>query len=224
MSQDIEISRELYDHYDDTKTKFQIEPGVNEDVVRRISKYKNEPDWMLKKRLDSLKIFTELKAPNWGPSLEKLDLQKITYFLIPDAQHNADSWEKVPENIKRTFERLGIPEAERKSLAGVGAQYDSQVVYHKIREDLSKQGVIFEDMDTAVQKYPEIVKKYFMTRCVSPKLHKFAALHGAVWSGGTFIYIPKGVKVDMPLQAYFRMNTKSMGQFEHTLIVVDEGA
>jgi Fe-S cluster assembly protein SufB len=220
----MEISRELYDQYDDVETKYEVVPGLNENIVRQISKYKNEPDWILQKRLDSLKIFNELKMPEWGPSLEKLDLNKITYFLVPDAKSNADSWDQVPENIKNTFERLGIPEAERKSLAGAGAQYDSSVVYHKIRDDLKAQGVIFEDMDVAVQQYPELVKKYFMTKCVSSKLHKFAALHGAVWSGGTFIYIPKGVHVDLPLQAYFRMNTKSMGQFEHTLIIVDEDA
>ena len=220
----MEISRELYDHYDDTNIKFRVDEGINEEIVREISKYKNEPEWMLQKRLDALRIFKELKLPDWGPSLEKLDLQKITYFLVPDAKHNSDSWEKVPENIKKTFDRLGIPEAERKSLSGAGAQYDSQVVYHHIREDLKSKGVIFEDMDVAVKEYPELVKKYFMTRCVSSRLHKFAALHGAVWSGGTFIYIPKGVKVDMPLQAYFRMNTKGMGQFEHTLIIVDEDA
>jgi len=220
----MEISRELFDHYDDVESKYKVEDGISESVVRAISKYKDEPEWMLDKRLESLKIFEELKMPGFGPELKNLDLQKITYFLVPDAKQNSDSWEKVPENIKRTFERLGIPEAERKSLAGAGAQYDSQVVYHNIREDLKKQGVIFEDMDVAVKEYPELVQKYFMNRCVPAKLHKFAALHGAVWSGGTFIYIPKGVKVDMPLQAYFRMNTKSMGQFEHTMIIVDEDA
>ena len=220
----MDINRELYDHYDDTKIKYQVDEGITEEVVRAISKYKTEPEWMLNKRLEALKIFTELKMPTWGPSLEKLDLKKITYFLVPDAKHNANSWDEVPENIKKTFDRLGIPEAERKSLAGAGAQYDSQVVYHKIREDLKAKGVIFEDMDIAVKEYPELVQKYFMSRCVQPRLHKFAALHAAVWSGGTFIYVPKGVHVDLPLQAYFRMNTKGMGQFEHTLIVVDEGA
>ncbi|MEM4710851.1 MAG: Fe-S cluster assembly protein SufB [Candidatus Woesearchaeota archaeon] len=219
----VDINRNLYDHYDEVKEKYKAPEGINEEIIRTISKYKNEPEWMLKKRLYSLKIFNELKMPEWGPSLEKLDLNKITYFVIPEAEANANDWEKVPENIKRTFEKLGIPEAERKALAGVGAQYDSQVVYHNIREDLKKKGVIFEDMDVAVQKYPELVKKYFMNN-VKPNLHKFAALHGAVWSGGTFIYVPKNTKIDMPLQAYFRMNTKKAGQFEHTLIVLDEGA
>jgi len=220
----VNITRELYDHHDDVDNKYQTPEGLNEKTVRTISKYKNEPEWMLNKRLDALKIFNELKMPNWGPDLEKLDLQKITYLMVPNAQHNSKSWDDVPQNIKNTFERLGIPEAERKALAGVGAQYDSQVVYHNIKEELSKQGVIFEDMDIAVHKYPEMIKKYFMNKCVNPKLHKFVALHGAVWTGGTYIFVPKNVKVELPLQAYFRMNTKSVGQFEHTLIIVDEGA
>ena len=220
----MEISRELYDHYDEESVKYRVEDGITEEVVRQISKYKSEPQWMLQKRLDALNVFNRLKNPDWGPSIKNLDLSKITYFLVPDAKQNATTWDDVPEKIKNTFERLGIPEAERSSLAGVGAQYDSQVVYHQIREDLKKKGVIFEDMDVAVREYPDLVKKYFMSKCVSPKLHKFAALHGAVWSGGTFIYIPKDLEVDLPLQAYFRMNTQGMGQFEHTLIVVDEGA
>ena len=220
----MEISRKTYDKRDNVRQKFKVAPGISENVVRKISEYKKEPEWMLQKRLNALRIFNELKNPDWGPSLKGLDLKKITYFIIPDAKSNANDWEKVPEKIKQTFERLGIPEAERKSLAGAGAQYDSQVVYHNLREDLKKKGVIFEDMDEAVKSHPELVKKYFMAKCVSPRLHKYAALHGAVWSGGTFIYIPKNVKVDMPLQAYFRMNSESMGQFEHTLIIVDEGA
>ena len=220
----MEISRDLFDHQDDAKYIFKVDDGLSEDVVLAISKYKKEPEWMLKKRLDALRIFNELKMPDWGPSLSNLDLSKICFFAIPDADANSTSWDNVPENIKRTFERLGIPEAERKALAGAGAQYDSQVVYHNLRDDLKKQGVIFEDMDVAVEKYPELVQKYYMNKCVSPRLHKFAALHAAVWSGGTFIYVPKGVKVTMPLQAYFRMNRYAMGQFEHTLIVVDEGA
>lgn len=220
----MEISRQLYDEADKTKYKFKVPDGLTEEVVRKISNYKGEPEWMLKKRLHALNIFNELKMPSWGPNLDKLDLNKICYFAIPEADSNSNSWDKVPDSIKKTFERLGIPEAERKALAGAGAQYDSQVVYHNLREDLKKKGVIFEDMDVAVREYPDLVKKYFMTRCVSPSLHKFSALHGAVWSGGTFIYVPKNVKVDMPLQAYFRMNEASMGQFEHTLIVVDEGA
>lgn len=220
----VEITRKLYDQVDDAKFKFKVPNGISEEVVRQISEYKEEPEWMLQKRLDALKIFNELEMPNWGPDLSKLDLQNICYFAVPDANHNSQSWDDVPEDIKKTFDRLGIPEAEKKALAGAGAQYESQVVYHNLREDLKEQGVIFEDMDIAVKEYPELVKKYYMKKCISPRLHKFSALHGAVWSGGTFIYVPPGVKVDQPLQAYFRMNSISMGQFEHTLIIVDEGA
>lgn len=206
------------------KNKFMTEEGLTEKTVRQISKYKNEPQWMLDIRLRSFNIFSEKQMPTWGPDISKLDLDKISYFIIPDAKSNANKWEEVPEEIKNTFEKLGIPEAERKALAGAGAQFDSQIVYHNLKEDLKKKGVIFEDMDVAVKKYPSLVKEYFMNKCVSPNLHKFAALHGAVWSGGTFIYVPKGVKVEMPLQAYFRMNTEGMGQFEHTLIIIDEDA
>ncbi|MFA4853664.1 MAG: hypothetical protein WC599_14200, partial [Bacteroidales bacterium] len=222
--EDMEISRELFDHKDDVNYKYTIPQGLNEEVVRAISKYKNEPEWMLNKRLEALKIFNNQKMPNWGPPLNDLDLEKISYFHIADAEHNANTWENVPEEIKNTFERLGIPEAERHALAGAGAQYDSQVVYHNLQEELKQQGVIFEDMDIAVKEYPELIQKYFMNKCVPAGTHKFASLHGACWSGGTFIYIPKGVKVEKPLQAYFRMNAQSLGQFEHTLIVVDEGA
>lgn len=220
----MEISRELYDEKDDAKYIFKVPDGINEEVVRQISEYKKEPEWLLKKRLAALKIFLQKPNPNWGPSLEKLDLNKICYYAIADSKYNSTSWDDVPDNIKRTFEKLGIPQAERKALAGVGAQFDSQVVYHNIKQELKEKGVIFEDMHIAVEKYPELVKKHFMTKCVSPSLHKYAALHGAVWSGGTFIYVPKGVKVDQPLQAYFRMNESGMGQFEHTLIIVEEGA
>jgi len=206
------------------KNRFKTDEGLTEETVRQISKYKDEPEWMLKMRLSSFKIFKEKQLPKWGPDLSGLDLNKISYFIIPDAKSNANKWEDVPDEIKQTFEKLGIPEAERKALAGAGAQFDSQIVYHNLKEDLRKKGVIFEDMDAAVKKYPYLVKEYFMTKCVSPELHKFAALHGAVWSGGTFIYVPKNVKVDMPLQAYFRMNAEGMGQFEHTLIIIDEGA
>ena len=200
------------------------EGNLTEETVKLISKSKNEPEWMLNKRLHALKVYNELKFPTWGPDLGKLDMSKITYYSVPDAKPNARSWDDVPSEIKNTFERLGIPEAERKALAGVGSQFDSQAVYHKLREDLEKQGVVFEDMDEAVHNHPELVKKYFMTSCVPVTLHKFVALHGAVWSGGSFIYVPKNIKVDLPLQAYFRMNIEKGGQFEHTLIVVDEGA
>jgi Fe-S cluster assembly protein SufB len=217
-------SKNHLDIANNVKSKFKADEGLSVDTIRQISKYKKEPAWMLEKRLQSFKIFQEKMMPTWGPDISKLELNKIKYFVVPDAKSNATKWEDVPDEIKDTFEKLGIPEAERKALAGAGAQFDSQIVYHNLKEELRKKGVIFEDMDVAVKKYPEIVKEYFMNKCVSPNLHKFAALHGAVWSGGTFIYVPKGVRVDMPLQAYFRMNTEGMGQFEHTLIIIDEGA
>jgi Fe-S cluster assembly protein SufB len=162
--------------------------------------------------------------PVWGPQLDGLDINQIHFYQEPDAKKNARKWEDVPEEIKRTFERLGIPEAEQKSLAGVGAQYESMVVYHNLKKELEEMGVVFLDMDEGLKQYPELVKKHFMTSCVPVGLHKFSALHAAVWSGGTFIYVPPGVKVPMPLQAYFRMNAERGGQFEHTLIIVDKGA
>jgi len=217
------INREIYDSANEERMIETSGKGITESVVRQISKNKQEPEWMLKKRLEALELFNKMPMPEWGPDLKKLDLNEITYFAISDSAANTKSWDQVPEDIKNTFERLGIPEAERKVLAGVGAQYESQVVYHSLKEEWAKKGVIFEDMDIAVQKYPELVQEYFM-KCVPASLHKFAALHAAVWSGGTFLYIPKNVNVDIPLQAYFRMNAKSMGQFEHTLIIVDEGA
>ncbi|RJQ15950.1 Fe-S cluster assembly protein SufB [Candidatus Woesearchaeota archaeon] len=222
--QTFQINRETYDHYNEERLLFRAVPGIDEKLVREISKQKNEPAWMLQKRLEGLKTFYELKMPAWGPSLEKLDLSQIHFFLRPDAKKNARTWADVPEDIKRTFDKLGIPEAEKTALAGVGSQYESEVVYHNLKKEWEDQGVIFLDCDEAVQKYPELVKKYFMTSCVPISLHKFAALHAAVWSGGTFIYVPKGVKLTTPLQAYFRMNAKRGGQFEHTLIIVDEGA
>jgi Fe-S cluster assembly protein SufB len=196
---------------------------INEELIRNISKSKNEPDWMLEKRLAALALFDAATLPTWGPSLEKLDLENINYYIDPNIEEKS-SWADLPAEVRDTFDKLGIPAAEREYLGGVGAQYDSGVVYHRIKDSLAKQGVIFENMDVAVQKYPELVKKHFMTDCVPATDHAFTALHGAVWSGGTFIYVPEGVKVNMPLQAYFRMNSPSAGQFEHTLIIVDKGA
>ncbi len=219
-----QINRENYDHYNKENLVFKAPPGITEELVRDISKQKNEPEWMLQKRLEGLKAFNELKLPSWGPDLSKLDLSKIHFFMRPDAKSNAKSWADVPEDIRRTYDKLGIPEAEKTVLAGVGAQYESQVVYHSLKKELEDQGVVFLDCDEALKQYPELMKKYFMTTCVPIRLHKFSALHAAVWSGGTFIYVPKGVKVTAPLQAYFRMNAKKGGQFEHTLIIVDEGA
>lgn len=218
-----QISKDIYTKANKEKLSYKSPVGINEKIVRAISKDKNEPEWMLKRRLKSLEIFNSKPIPKWGPNLNDLNLNEIHYYIKPDAE-NSNSWEDVPEDIKNTFEKLGIPEAERKSLGGVGAQYESKTVYHKLKKELNDKGVIFLDFDTAVKEQEELVKKYFMTSCILPTLHKFSALHGAVWSGGTFIYIPKGVKVEIPLQAYFRMNAKKGGQFEHTLIIVDEGA
>ncbi|MEK6760401.1 MAG: Fe-S cluster assembly protein SufB [Nanoarchaeota archaeon] len=214
--------REAYDSSNAEDLTFKTPIGLSEEVVREISKQKNEPAWMLEKRLIGLRVFNELKMPTWGPDLSALDLNNIYYFMKPNAKQNSKSWDDVPKEIRETYEKLGIPEAERISLAGTGAQYESEVVYHNLKEIWEKKGVVFLDFDEAVQKYPELVQKYFMNTCVPIRLHKFAALHAAVHSGGTFIYIPKGVKMDLPLQAYFRMNAKNGGQFEHTLIIADE--
>lgn len=219
-----EISRDIFDHYNPEDLKFKALPGLCEEIVREISHDKNEPEWMLNKRLKGLEIFNKKPTPNWGPDLSGLNLDEIHFYMKPNAIKNSQKWEDVPADIKKTFEMLGIPEAERKSLAGAGAQYESEVIYHSLKEDLKDKGVVFLDMDDALREYPETVQKYFMTNCISPALHKFAALHSAVWSGGTFIYVPKGVKVELPLQAYFRMNAKRGGQFEHTLIIADEGS
>ena len=217
-------SREAYDSHNKEDLIFKSPLGLTEEIVREISKQKREPEWMLNKRLIGLRAFGELKMPSWGPDISSLDLEKIHYFMRPNAKENSQSWDDVPEEIRNTYERLGIPEAERLVLAGTGAQYESEVVYHKLKEQWDKKGVIFLDFDEAVRKFPELVQKYFMNSCVPIRLHKFAALHAAVHSGGTFIYIPKNVKVDMPLQAYFRMNAKNGGQFEHTLIIADENS
>lgn len=220
---DINVSRALYDEADDHKARFVAKVGLNEEVVRLISKTKNEPQWMLEKRLKGLELFLKTPLPSWGPNLSGLHFDEITFFVDPNTTET-DNWDNVPVEIKKTFERLGIPEAEKKALAGVGAQFDSGVVYHNIQKKLKDQGVIFENMDVAVQQYPELIKQYFMNSCIPINDHKFIMLHAAVWSGGTFIYVPKNVKVELPLQAYFRMNERKGGQFEHTLIVIEEGA
>ncbi len=194
--------------------------GLNEGVIRQISADKHEPDWMLKKRLEAYEWFKKTPTPEWGLDLSGIDFDSLVYYARPDA-NQANKWEEVPEEIRKTFDLLGIPETERKALAGAGAQYDSSVIYHNLKKEWEEKGVIFEDMDVAVQKYPELVKKYFMTSCIPIKDHKLIMLHAAVWSGGTFIFIPKGVKVAMPLQAYFRMNARRGGQFEHTLIIAE---
>ncbi|MEI6352613.1 MAG: Fe-S cluster assembly protein SufB [Candidatus Nomurabacteria bacterium] len=202
---------------------FDFSFGLTEELVRSISKDKNEPDWMLEKRLEAFNYYKKAKMPSWGPDLSGLNLNEIIYYIPTDLKEQ-NSWSEVPKEISDQFEKLGIPKAEREYLGGVGAQYDSGVVYHSIKDSLKKQGVVFENMDTAVEKYPKLVKKYFMTDCIKLNEHKFAMLHAAVWSGGTFIYVPKGVKVKMPLQSYFRMNKEKGGQFEHTIIIADEGS
>lgn len=213
---------EKYGFHDDIKEIFKTKKGLNEEVVRQISKIKNEPKWMLDFRLKALKAFQEKKMPTWGADLSTIDFDNIVYYLRP-TDKAGNTWEEVPEAIKNTFEKLGIPEAERKFLGGVGAQYDSESVYHKLNKKLEDQGVVFLDMDVGLKKYPELVKKYF-GKIVPFNDNKFAALNTAVWSGGSFVYVPKGVHVDIPLQAYFRINAKNFGQFERTLIIADEGS
>ncbi|MGW4249676.1 Fe-S cluster assembly protein SufB, partial [Nocardia sp. NPDC004722] len=197
--------------------------GLSEEVVRDISAKKSEPEWMLDFRLKALRIFDKKPMPNWGSNLEGIDFDNIKYF-VRSSEKQAASWEELPEDIKNTYDKLGIPEAEKQRLvAGVAAQYESEVVYHSIREDLEKQGVIFLDTDTGLKEHPELFQQYFGSVIPSGD-NKFSALNSAVWSGGSFIYVPKGVHVDIPLQAYFRINTENMGQFERTLIIVDEDA
>ncbi len=218
----LDINPNKYGEKDEVEYDIELSKGLSEEVVRKISALKNEPVWMLDSRLKGLAHFFGRPMPKWGADLKDVDFDAITYYVRPKAKNSAD-WENVPEKIKKTFEKLGIPEAERKFLSGVGTQFDSETVYHKIHEDLARQGVIFCDMDTALREHPELVKKYFGT-IVPYADNKFAALNTAVWSGGSFVYVPKGVKVNLPLQAYFRINAKNMGQFERTLIIVDEGA
>ncbi len=213
---------EKYGFNVEDKPLIKLDKGLNEETVKTISKLKEEPEWMLQIRLNALKIFFAKAMPEWGGNLKDINFENVTYYLKSNEKVE-DNWEKVPQEIKETFERLGVPEAERKFLAGSGAQFESQGVYHKLQEDLAKQGVIFCDMDTAVKEHPELVKEYF-GKIVPAGDNKFAALNTACWSGGSFIYIPKGVKVAAPLQAYFRINSKNMGQFERTLIIADEGA
>ena len=216
-----EVNRNIYDIKNKDEYSFKT-IGLTEDVIREISKQKDEPDWMLELRLKALEVYEKLDMPTWGPDLSELDMSKIATYVRPKSDMKK-SWDDVPEDIKNTFDSLGIPEAEKESLAGVGAQYDSEIVYHSIKDELVKQGVIYTDFDTAVKKYPDLVKEYF-TKCVPITDHKFIALHYAVWSGGSFVYVPKNTKVEIPLQSYFRLNAPGAGQFEHTLIIVDEGS
>ena len=217
-----DINHNIYDFKNEDNYDFKIKKGLTKEIIEEISKQKNEPKWMLDIRLKALETYNNLELPTWGPDLSELNMDEIATYVRPKSKLN-NNWDDVPDDIKNTFDKLGIPEAEKKSLAGVGAQYDSEVVYHSIKEELVKQGVIYSDMETAVREYPEIVKEHFM-KCVPINDHKFVALHAAVWSGGSFVYVPKGIKVDIPLQSYFRLNSPESGQFEHTLIIVDEGA
>ena len=210
-----------YDFRTNSQAIFKARKGIDPEIVSQISEMKKEPVWMRDFRLKSLEIFNSKPMPNWGGHIG-VNFQDIFYYLKPTEQQGK-TWDEVPEEIKKTFERLGIPEAERKYLSGVKAQFESEVVYGSLQEDLAKKGVIFTDTDTALREHPELLRQYFATIIPSTD-NKFAALNSAVWSGGSFIYVPKGVKIDFPLQAYFRINAESMGQFERTLIIVDEGA
>ena len=213
---------EAYGFHDDIDNAFKSQKGLNADIVREISEMKDEPGWMTEARLEAYRQFVNKPLPGWGADLTGIHFDDIFYY-VRATDRKGRSWDEVPEDIKRTFDRLGIPEAEQKYLQGVSAQYDSESVYHNIREDLEAKGVIFLDMDSGLAEHPELVREYFGT-IIPASDNKFAALNTAVWSGGSFIYVPPGVEVEMPLQAYFRINTQNMGQFERTLIIVDEGA
>lgn len=217
-----DVNRGIYDIKNEFTYRYKSEKGLTPEIIKEISKEKNEPQWMTDFRLNSLEIYNSKPIPTWGAELSDLNLDEIITYIRPDADMR-NSWDDVPVEIKDTFERLGLPQAERESLAGVGAQYDSEVVYHNIRQELVDQGVIYTDMETALRDYEDIVKEHFM-KLVPPTDHKFAALHGAVWSGGSFVYVPEGVNVDIPLQSYFRLNAPGAGQFEHTLIIVEKGS
>ena len=212
-----DINRSIYDIRDEEKDAYKLSAGLTPQIVEQLSKEKQDPQWMQLFRLRSLQIYNEMKVPDWGPSIEGLDMDNIVTYVRPNTKMKA-KWSDVPK------ERLGIPQAEQKSLAGVGAQYDSELVYHNVRAEVAAQGVVYTDMESALKgEYSEMVRTHFM-KLVKPNDHKFAALHGAVWSGGSFVYVPKGVSVTIPLQSYFRLNAPGAGQFEHTLIIVDEGA
>ncbi len=222
-SQVADIDRSVYDIHDKEDDAYRMQEGLTPEIIDKLSKEKDDPVWMQQFRLESLQIYNEMPIPDWGPSIEGLDVDHIATYVRPKTDMKND-WKDVPQDIKDTFERLGIPQAERKSLAGVGAQYDSELVYHNVKDEVAAQGVVYTDMESALKgEYADMVQKYFM-KLVTPRDHKFAALHGAVWSGGSFVYVPKGVQVSIPLQSYFRLNAKGAGQFEHTLIIVDEGA
>ena len=222
--QDLQLDEYKYDFVTDAEPVYRARKGLSEEVVREISAYKEEPEWMLDSRLKALQVYESKPMPTWGGNLSELDavLDEI-YFYVRPQDRMEHSWEDVPEEIKDTFEKLGIPEAERKVLAGVGAQYESEMVYHSLREEWEKQGVIFDSIEDGLKKHPDLFREYFGT-VIPTQDNKFAAMNAAVWSGGSFVYIPPGVHLDTPLQAYFRVNQERMGQFERTLIICDEGA
>ena len=218
-----DIDRSVYDIRDDEKDAYKLQAGLTPAIVEQLSKEKHDPQWMQLFRLHALQIYNSMDMPDWGPSIEGLDMEHIVTYVRPNTNMK-NKWSEVPQDIKDTFERLGIPQAERKSLAGVGAQYDSELVYHNVRAEVAEQGVVYTDMESALNgEYADMVRTHFM-KLVKPTDHKFAALHGAVWSGGSFVYVPKGVHLTIPLQSYFRLNAKGAGQFEHTLIIVDDDA
>lgn len=221
-----DVNRSLYDfrYEENEKDFYRIESGLSPEIVKKLSEEKGDPAWMHEFRLKSLEEYNRRGVGKWMPDISGLDIENIAVYVRPKTKMS-ESWEEVPQDIKDTFEKLGIPEAERKSLAGVGAQYDSELVYHNVQESVAKEGVVYTDFESALksEEWGAMVKEYFMT-LVTPRDHKFAALHGAVWSGGSFVYVPKGVHLSFPLQSYFRLNAKGAGQFEHTLIIVDEGA
>lgn len=218
-----DIDRSAYDIANPDDASFRVQKGLTSEIVEEISAGKNEPEWMLALRLASLKTYESLAMPSWGPSLHELDMEQVVTYVRPNTGGMKERWSDLPDEIKFTFDRLGLPEAEKTSLSGVGAQYDSEVVYHNVKEEMRQQGVVYTDMDTAVREYGDLVRAHFM-KLLPASAHKFMALHGAVWSGGSFVYVPEGVEVSMPLQSYFRLNAPGAGQFEHTLIIVEKGA
>ncbi len=219
-----DVDRSLYDFRNVDEDVYKVAEGLTPEIVKQISKEKNDPEWMTELRLKALEIYNNMEMKPWGPPIDGLHMDNIVTYIKPKDNKMSADWDEVPEEIKDTFERLGIPQAERESLAGVGAQYDSELVYHNVREEVAAQGVIYTDLESAMHgEYGDMIKEHFM-KLITPQDHKFAALHGAVWSGGSFVYVPPGVKVEIPLQSYFRLNAPGAGQFEHTLIIVDEGA
>jgi Fe-S cluster assembly protein SufB len=218
-----DIDRSMYDFRYDDSAQMKLDAGLDPDIVREISAEKDEPAWMLEHRLKSLGIYNSTPVPDWGPAIDGLDMDNIVTYVKPDTEQKSD-WDSIPDDIKDTFDRLGIPKAERQYLAGVGAQYDSELVYHSMQDSAAKMGIVYSGIEEALHgEYAELIHEKFMT-LIPPTDHKFAALHGAVWSGGSFVYVPAGTKLDYPLQSYFRLNAKGAGQFEHTLIIVEDDA